>query len=220
MYQAAKTVYVGVLLIVSLFVSLSTAAEEPATENDYGRAHIGGMRGHIEWESLLHGDGLDGWTAGEGGAWSRQGDTIVVSSDESRHTSLSQGDTTWANFELKVAATFEKGSNLQIQFRRSSDGRDYYFLDFLTGWKAISVTKKVGGVPGVTKLDVVNYPFELGREYDIVIAVRGESIHTYIDGQLVNRLTHDFRRRGGIALATWGNNTVVRYRDPKVRHYH
>ena len=64
MYQAAKTVYVGVLLIVSLFVSLSTAAEEPATENDYRRAHIGGMRGHIEWESLLHGDGLDGWTAG------------------------------------------------------------------------------------------------------------------------------------------------------------
>jgi hypothetical protein len=121
---------------------------------------------------------------------------------------------------VKVRATFVEGSNLQIQFRRSSDGRDFYFLDFLAGWKAISVTKKVGGVPGVTKLDVKNYPFEYGREYDIVIAIRGESVHTYIDGHLVNRLTHGFRRRGGIALATWGHNTVVRYRDPKVRHYH
>jgi hypothetical protein len=178
------------------------------------------MRGHIEWESLLHGDGLERWTAGEEGAWSREGDTIVVSSGQNHHTSLSQGDTTWAHYELKVAATFVKGSNLQIQFRRSSDGRDFYFLDFLAGWKAISVTKKVGGVPGVTKLDVTNYPFEYGREYDIVIAVRGESIHTYIDGQLVNRLTHDFRHRGGIALATWGSETVIRYRDPKIRHYH
>jgi len=207
-------------LLMSLLASLPAAAEERASENDYGRAHIGGMRGHIEWESLLHGDGLDGWASREEGAWSRQGDAIVVSSGQNRHTSLSQGDTTWVNYELKIGATFVKGSNLQIQFRRSADGRDYYFLDFLSGWKAISVTKKVGGVPGVTKLDVMNYPFEYGREYDIVIAVRGESIHTYIDGQLINRLTHDFRRRGGIALATWGRNTIVRYRDPKIRHYH
>jgi len=217
MYQAAKTLCTGFL--VSQLVSLPTAAEERTPKNDYGRPHIGGMRGHIEWESLLHGDGLDGWADGKEGAWSRKGDTIFVSSGENRHTSLSQGDTTWANYELKVAATFVKGSNLQVQFRKSLDGRDYYFLDFLAGWKAISVTKKIGGVPGVTKLDVMNFPFEYGREYDIVIAVRGESIHTYIDGQLINRLTHDFRRRGGISLATWGRNTVVRFRDPKVRHY-
>ena len=141
-------------------------------------------------------------------------------SGENRHTSLSQGDTTWANYDLKVAVTFVKGPNLQIQFRRSSSRSDFYFLDFLAGWRAILVTKKMHGVPGVTKLDVMNYPFEYDREYDIVIAVRGESIHTYIDGQLVNRLTHGFRRRGGIALATWGRNAVVRYRDPKIRHYH
>jgi hypothetical protein len=69
MYQTARTVCVVYLL--SLLVSLPAAAEGPASENDYGRTHLGGMRGHIEWESLLQGDGLAGWTAGEEGAWSR-----------------------------------------------------------------------------------------------------------------------------------------------------
>jgi len=220
MDRTASATAAKAYVVALVFLALPAAAEEPSAANDYGREHIGGMGGHIEWESLLHGDGLDGWTTRDEDVWSREGNTIVVSSGQRRHASLSQGDSTWENYELKVAATFVKGSNLQIQFRRSAGGKDYYFLDFLSGWKAISVTKKVGGVPGVTKLDVMSYAFEYGREYDIVIAVRGESIHTYIGGKLVNRLTHSFRRSGGIALATWGRNTVVRYRDPRVRHYH
>ena len=31
--------------LVLLLVSLPAVAEEPVSENDYGRAHIGGMRG-------------------------------------------------------------------------------------------------------------------------------------------------------------------------------
>ena len=58
MNRAARAVCTG--SIVSLLASLPTAAEGPAIENDYGRAQIGGMRGHIEWESLLHRDGLGG----------------------------------------------------------------------------------------------------------------------------------------------------------------
>jgi hypothetical protein len=50
--------------LVSLLVSLPTDAEEPTSENDYGRTHLNGMRGDIEWEPLLHGDGLDGWRRG------------------------------------------------------------------------------------------------------------------------------------------------------------
>ncbi len=176
------------------------------------------MRGKIAWETLLEGDGLDGWTAAEEGVWSREGNTIIVDSGEEHHTRLATGDSTWVAYEFKVAATFVKGSNLQIEFRKN--GKDYYFLDFLTGWQAVSVTMKKGGVRGVTKLDVANFTFEYGQEYDIVIAVRGRSIHTYIDGQLVNRLTDDFSTRGGIALATWGRNTACRFRDPKVRFYH
>lgn len=210
------------LFIVMTVVCASTmlSAGYAVCDEDYGRSKIGGMRGAIAWEPLLQGDGLEGWTAGEEGAWTREGDAVVVRSGQNRHTSLVAGDSTWSNYELRVAATFVKGSNLQIQFRRSSDGKDYYFLDFLSGWKAISVTKRERNVPGVTKLDVMNYAFEYGREYDIIIAVRGESIHTYIDGQLVNRLTHGFRRHGGIALATWGRNTEVRFRNPRIRHYH
>jgi hypothetical protein len=208
------------ILSTYLFILLLTSSTGHAEQKYYDRGKLNGMRGSIEWESMLQTNGLGGWTTSNMDVWSRQGDQITVSSGQQRHTHLSQGDTTWANYELRVGATFVKGSNLQIQFRRSADGKDYYFLDFLMGWKAISVTKKERDVPGVTKLDVANYPIEYGREYDIVIAVRGESIHTYIDGQLVNRLTQDFRRRGGIALATWGKNTIVYYRDPKIRHYH
>lgn len=207
-------------LLVILLIPLSITAEEPTSQNDYGRAHIGGMRGPIKWESLLQENGLDGWHTKDNDVWSREGNTIVVNARQHDHTSLAIGDTTWANYEFKSAITFIKGSNLQIHFRRSSDGKDRYFVDFLAGWKAISVTQKERDKPGVTKLDVVNFPFKHGQEYDLVIAVRGESIHTYIDGLLVNRVTHDFRREGGIALATWGKNTVVHFKNPKIRHYH
>lgn len=209
-----------ICFVFALWVSLPATAAEQVSSNDYGRTHIGGMRGHIEWESLLSGNGLEGWETKKKEVWSREGNTIVVNAGTHNHTSLSTGDTTWSNYELKVAVTFVKGSNLQIQFRRSSDGKDRYFVDFLSGWKAISVTKRDHTKPGVTKLDVMNFPFKFKHEYDLVIAVRGASIHTYLDGQLVNRVTHDFRRRGGIALATWGKSTIVKFRNPRIRHYH
>ena len=71
----------------------------------------------------------------------------------------------------------------------------------------------------LTELDVAQFVIEYGREYDVVISAIGQSIRSYIDGKLVNVLTKNFHTRGGIALGTWGNNTVVRFRDPKVRHY-
>ena len=120
--------------------------------------------------------------------------------------------------ELKVQGTLVKGSNLQLQFRISEDSQDFYFLDYLAGWKPMAISKW-DEKTGVTKLDVVNFIFESGREYDIVLAVRGNSITSYIDGKLVNRLTVATNPRGGIALAIWGNHTIARFRDPKVRHY-
>ena len=88
-----------------------------------------------------------------------------------------------------MQSTLVKGPNLQIQFRISEDGRSFYFLDFLTGWKAMAISKVDGKSGETTKLDVVNFIFEGGREYDIVIAARGHSLTSYIDGNLVNRVT-------------------------------
>ena len=41
-------------------------------ENDYGRARIDGMNGEIPWESMLPGEGLDGWNARKLEAWTRE----------------------------------------------------------------------------------------------------------------------------------------------------
>ena len=108
---------------------------------------------------------------------------------------------------------------MQIAFRVSEDGKSYYFLDFLTGWRAVAISKKEAGVPGVTKLDVVNFPFEYGREYNITIAARGHSIISYIDGEMVNRLTDGSLTNGGVGFLMW-HDTKVRFREPKIRLYH
>ena len=47
-------------------------------EDDYGRARIGGMKGKIKWESMLHSEGLEGWKPGKESVWSREGDTIIA----------------------------------------------------------------------------------------------------------------------------------------------
>ena len=213
-----RMAWIGAIAMLTL--ALPVVAHEPGPESDYGRSRIGGMRGRIGWEYLLRGKGLDGWATEDPKVWSRDGDALVAKAGGVRLSRLAQGDTSWSNYELKVQGTLEKGANLQIQFRISEDGQDYYFLDFLGGWKALSISKRERGKPGVTKLDVVNFPFKYGREYDIVIAVRGHSITTYIDGQLVNRLSDAWRLKGGVALGIWGKSTIARFRDPKIRHYH
>ena len=219
------TTHFALFAFLSLGVcALQALAEEPGPENDYGRSGLGGMRGSIEWESLLKGDALDGWErAGQPfdpDAWSRNDDTIISETGDDGHVArLVYTDQAWKNYEFKVQATFVKGSNLQIPFRITEDGKSFYFLDFLTGYQAVAISMHQADVRGVTKLDVAHFVIEYGREYDIVISVIGQSIRSYIDGKLVNVLTSDLHTRGGIALATWGNNTVVRFRDPKVRHY-
>ena len=122
---------------------------------------------------------------------------------------LIQGDATWRYYEVKVQATLVKGSALQIHFSISEDREDSYHLATLTGWKAVAIINH-----DHTKLDVANFIFKRGREYDIVVAVRGNSITSYIDGKLVNRLTVPTPPRGGIGLAVWGRGTVARFRDP------
>ena len=60
---------------------------------------------------------------------------------------------------------------------------------------------------------------EKGREYHVLIAVRSHSITSYIDGQLVNRVTDGTHAGGGIAFGVWGKRTAARFRDPMVRLY-
>lgn len=196
-------------------IGLALCAVSVAAQNG-GREKLGGSQGGIEWESLLQGDGLSGW--GENGdpwtpgVWSREGDTIIVDVGEGYRARIVMGDETWLAYELQVQITMVKGTP-QLWFN-IHDGKAYHFAP-LMGWQTAAIM-----APDHTKLDVVNHVFEFNREYDMVLAVRGNSVTTYIDGQLVNRLTLDEPPKGGIGLAVWGRHTIARFRDPKVRHYY
>lgn len=203
--------------------------DETGPEDDFGRPRLGGMEGKILWNSLLQGDDLEGWTETEvplensspperGTTWKREGPAIVGTVPVETATSLTTGDSNWSNYELSVLLTLVEGSDMQVHFRKSQDGSDYYLLDFLLGWQAVAVSKMNRDAGEVEKISVVNFPFEKGREYNVLIAARGESLTSYIDGKLVNQVRDDEFKTGGVALGLWWS--TVAYRDPRIRHYY
>ena len=114
-----------------LLTAVSATGETPSFENDYGRAEIG-----HPWETMLVGEGLDGWNASEGpftpSVWRREGDAILADTGQASRGRLIQGDGTWAAYEFKVQATIEKGfAGPQLVFGTSDDGNSSYFLTYL-----------------------------------------------------------------------------------------
>ncbi len=206
-------------IYLGLLTTVSAAVGTPSFENDYGRADIG-----KPWESMVEGEGLAGWHASEGpftpSVWRREGDAIIADTGQASRGRLVQGDGTWAAYEFKVQATIEKGSGPQLVFGISDDGVSSHFLTYLTGWKTMVVVRRNEETREDVKLDVVDFVMEPGREYDIVLKVRDRSVTSYVNGVLVNRLTLPGESRGAVGLAVWGHNTVVRFRDPKIRHYY
>ena len=212
-----------VLLFTLAFLPVMSAAAEDqiGSEADYGRAKIGGMHGAIKWESMLHGDGLEGWKPDDERIWSREGDTVILdAAGLSSSSRLVQGDSTWSHYEFKVQVTLVHAANIQIRFGITEDSREY-MIDYLGGWKAMAISTYLRDKRGsVNKLDVVNCVLHPKQEYDLVLAVRGRSVTTYVDGNLINRITLDENPKGAVALGTWGHRAIVRFKDPKIRHYH
>ena len=198
---------------------MSATGETPSFENDYGRADIG-----KPWESMIDGEGLAGWHASDSpftsSVWRREGDAIIADTGQASRGRLVQGDGTWAAYEFKVQATIEKGYGPQLVFGISDDAISSHFLTYLAGWKTMVIVRRNEETREDVKLDVVDFVMDPGREYDIVLKVRDHSVTSYVDGVLVNRLTLPGEPRGAVGLAVWGNNTVVRFRDPRIRHYY
>ncbi len=207
-------IMIGLVALIAMAGSIGAAERGP--ENDYGRPKLGGSQGVIEWKSLLQGEGLDGWEVNgqpwATDAWRREGNTIIAEVGDGHRARIVAGDETWRSYEVKVQMTMVKGGSAQLWFNIHDD-QDHHFAPLL-GWQTAAIMS-----PDHTKLDVVNHAFERGREYDVVLAVRGRSVTTYIDGVLVNRLTLSDDPKGGIGLAIWGRNTEARFRHPQIRHY-
>lgn len=195
---------------------------EARAGEDYGRAVIGGMRGVIHWQKLLDGEGLTGWRSlnprrqeGEKLAqvWQRSGEAIIGTDVDGEGERLLTGDASWKDYEFSVLITPMEGGNAQVQFRLSEDGQHYYLFDMLLGLKAVGISKVDDR--GLLPLSVVNFPVEHNREYDVLIAPRGASLTTYVDGHLMNQVTDFSYRAGPVALNVWQSKTS--FRDPRIR---
>ena len=126
------------------------------------------------------------------------------------------GEASWADYELSVLITPVAGGNAQVMFRLSPDGKQYYLFDMLLGWQAVAISKgDLRSGVRVRKLSVVNFPLELGRQYNVLIAARDASLTAYVDGRCVNQLTDAGLRAGAVALNVWESKTA--FRDPRIR---
>ena len=118
------------LCLTALFSWALPAAGEVGPADDYGRAQIGGNQGRIQWESLLHGNSLEGWRTPGASApppiWSRDGNTLVCAAEGTHPPRIVQGDSTWAQYELKVQGTQVHAGTIEVLFGISEDGKDLF----------------------------------------------------------------------------------------------
>jgi hypothetical protein len=186
-------------------------------DNDFGRPHVMNSDGdNVSWEPMLQGDGLDGLQVLNPDAWERDGDTVRGTATQGKGGGcLSMGDAEWTNFECSFHGTLLDGGYLDFQFRRHPDnpGEGYSF-EMLYGWQVMAICKY--GTDSWRKLSAVNYPIERGREYNIIVAARDQSLTSYIDGKLLNQVTDDTYPCGGIRMTLHRRN-IVQYRNPRIR---
>ncbi|MCB0065434.1 MAG: RNA polymerase sigma factor [Caldilineaceae bacterium] len=189
------------------------------------RQTIAGMGGEIPWQPLFTGS-FDGWSVNRQPIdadtvpeqWEVIGNDGLVGDDQKNGTMLTYGEQAWEDLEFSLLVTPLAGGNVQTLFRVNEEANGWYLVDMLIGWQAVAVSRLTFDGKGnseLTKLSVVNYPLEHGREYALSIATRGHSITTYMDGALVNQLTDATWLGGQVGLNVWHGKTL--YRDMQVR---
>ena len=216
MSLAGKGVFV--LLAISIVV-IPTAGEEDRENNSRGRTEMEGA----DWQSLLHGTKFDGWIESEEpwtrATWSREGETITGRVTGHRKARITQGDSSWTDYEFSVKAKLVEGEALQLHFRVSDGGSSFYMIDLWPGSHgAVLISKRGPNTDGVAHLNKVDFPFEEGREYEILISARGRSLTCTIDGELVNQVIDDSYSGGGVGFNLW-HPTTATFKNPRVRHY-
>ena len=133
-----------------------------------------------------------------------------------RNAQIRTGDSTWSDYEVSVKGELIEGSNLQVLFRMSDDGRSFYAFDWgIVGKAALS---RFGAKTERVILSFVDYPIEAGREYRIAVSARGRTFKTHIDGNLVHELTDSTYSSGGVGFNMW-HKARVSFKEPKIRHY-
>jgi hypothetical protein len=173
-------------------------------------------RGEIGFEPVIR-DGSIAHLSREGN-WQATRYEITVDALEGAGAWLSLSDAV-TDFELRMRMMAQEGENASIFFRQHAGGQRFYQLDLHCRWQAVVISKVDWGVePQLNSIiSAVSHELLQGRDYDLELAVRGESITTCVDGKLVNQVRDGGYPQGGICLTAWKSRT--RYVEPRLRIY-
>jgi hypothetical protein len=202
-------------------VSQVNNTRDPIQES---RAVIAGMNGEIYWQPL---NDPQHWrsnlvldTEERSSSWDCTVDRFI-GDDEKQFlpgSKIITGDSLWRDFEFEVDVTPISGGCPVIHFRISEDGTQFYALNLMLGWQVACISRVdlSSAKEKITRISAVNYPFNHNQRYRIQVALRGESITSYIDGKLVNQVKDDAFKSGPVALAIWESR--VQFENPRIRH--
>ena len=168
--------------------------------------------GERGWEPVLRSGGLGGlvWD----GNWDVSWNTLTVDATSGDGAWVAITDRDVEDFELKTRMIAVAGGNASIFFRQNSGG-DYYQFDLKCELQAVLISRTNSN--GQRIISAVNHDLTAGVEYEIELATRGESITSYVNGQLVNQVRDAEYRSGGICLTAW--RSKARFYDPCLRVY-
>ena len=168
------------------------------------------------WESVIKDGSID--HLGREGNWEASSYELTIDTRETDGAWLSIcGDVT--DFELRVRMMAQEGENASIFFRQHAGGQRFYQFDLSCRWQAVTVSKcDWNADPQIsTIISAVNHELVRGWDYDVELAMRGESITTYVNGKLINQVRDAGYEKGGICLTAWKSRT--RFTQPELRVY-
>ncbi|GGP94950.1 alpha-L-arabinofuranosidase C-terminal domain-containing protein [Streptomyces roseolilacinus] len=169
-------------------VGLSTWATAAAYDDVRVTAEDGTV---LLGDDFSAGDGR--WTRAAGrGTWSVRDGAFVQSDQAAQDTLVTAGDPAWRDYDLRVKATKQAGSEgFLVAFGVRDTGNHYWWN--LGGWNNTrsAVEKTVDG--GKQTLVENATTVETGRTYDLHVQVRGRQVTLYLDGVRWGGFTDDSR---------------------------
>ena len=95
---------------------------------------------------------------------------------------------------------------------------DPEWLESLNREQRIIMRSYERGKHGTKVLQLLDMDIEWGREYDLLLAVEGSTVKSFVDKQPVSNVNVNEDLTGKISLGTYGPHAIARFRDPMIRY--
>ncbi|KRF10029.1 hypothetical protein ASG89_00305 [Paenibacillus sp. Soil766] len=201
MGKSKKTLFVSLLLILSLLFSLRPAASFAATPSMVPVYLLSD-----KFENAL----TPNWTV-EGGTW---GTVMYAGNGAYRQSSLSgaaqsvTGEPSWTNYsfsaDVHVEALDSYTTNSVHLMARFSDHDNYYELTYTSSDQTLALRKKEAGTWIV--LQSISHPLMKDTEYNLKIQVNDSTIIGYVNGERKLSVTDESFTTGKVGFATFNQS--------------